>query len=93
MADADNPGTASEPPERTDGPSWTQCRPDCIAPRGRQAHCPVDHLTFTTVANFDRHRRHGRCLDPATIGMTTNERGLWLTPATDEDRERMGRAR
>ena len=61
-----------------DGPSWTRCRPACVQPHGRQAHCPVDncHHTFTTVSNFDKHRRNGRCLDLATIGMAPNAWGL-----------------
>ncbi len=78
-----------------DGPSWTRCRPECVAPRGRQAHCPVDgcHRTFTTVANFDRHRRNGRCLDPATLGMTPNAWGIWRVPMPDDVREQMEWAR
>lgn len=27
------------------------------------------HRTFTGVGHFDRHRRDGRCVDPATIGL------------------------
>lgn len=33
------------------------------------AHCPMVgcHDTFETVALFDAHRDHGRCLDPAMV--------------------------
>lgn len=35
------------------------------------AHCAAVgcHRTFAAVGGFDAHRRDGRCLDPATIGM------------------------
>ena len=84
---ARKPAAAS--PRRPDGPSWTQCRPDCVPPRGRQAHCSICHRTFTTAANFDKHRRGGNCVDPATLGMVTAGRGIWRIPMTDEDRKRM----
>ncbi len=34
-------------------------------------HCAADgcHRTFSGVSTFDRHRRDGRCIDPATVGM------------------------
>jgi hypothetical protein len=35
------------------------------------AHCAGDcHRTFSGVGPFDEHRRDGKCLDPATLGMT-----------------------
>ena len=43
----------------------------------RVAHCSVCHRTFTTVANFDRHRRGGRCVDPASVDMVRNGRDQW----------------
>jgi hypothetical protein len=35
----------------------------------RTCHCPSDgcHETFSTVDNFDGHRRGGACLDPAEV--------------------------
>jgi hypothetical protein len=33
------------------------------------AHCSVCHRTFSGVTSFDRHRRDGRCTDPAGLGM------------------------
>lgn len=53
----------------------------------RAAHCAAAgcHQTFTTVGNFDRHRRGGTCHDPATIGLTERTRSgytLWSQPNT-----------
>jgi hypothetical protein len=31
------------------------------------AHCANCHENFSDVAGFDRHRRYGKCLDPATL--------------------------
>ncbi len=28
------------------------------------------HQTFSGVTTFDRHRRNGQCLDPASVGLT-----------------------
>lgn len=57
------------------------------------AHCtaPGCHRTFTTAANFDRHRagskdrtrKQGECSDPAACGLELNERGQWRQPGTD----------
>ncbi len=33
------------------------------------AHCAACHETFTTVNNFDRHRRNGHCADPAAVAL------------------------
>jgi hypothetical protein len=56
------------------------------------AHCSACHRTFTTVANFDRHRagshapgiRH--CLDPATVGFVDagREYPCWGRPGRTE---------
>lgn len=59
------------------------CKPTCRKPNGNQAHCGADgcHETFSTVANFDRHRvgdpEHRRCADPAERGMRINAFGVW----------------
>jgi hypothetical protein len=43
------------------------------------AHCAADcHRTFTTVRNFDRHRRDGRCLHPADVGLVPRERAGYV---------------
>jgi hypothetical protein len=35
------------------------------------AHCAAQcHRTFSGAGPFDAHRRDGKCLDPATIGMS-----------------------
>jgi hypothetical protein len=44
-----------------------------------RAHCAACHDTFTTVTNFDRHRRNGRCVDPASVGLIFKN-GLWRQP-------------
>jgi len=77
-----------------DGPSWTRCQ-GCPTPTATQAHCPVAgcHRTFSTVSNFDRVRKDGHCIDPATLGMAPNAAGVWRVPMTEEERERMEWAR
>ena len=42
------------------------------------AHCTSCHRTFSTVSNFDRHRKDGVCKNPARLGMKQNSRGTWL---------------
>jgi hypothetical protein len=55
------------------------------------SHCGACHRTFTAPSAFDRHRRGGACLDPATVGMTTHERGYtaWGYPSDDANTERL----
>lgn len=48
-----------------------------------RAHCTVCHATFSTPANFDLHRRYGRCTDPAERGLVSNDRGIWHQPAPE----------
>lgn len=37
----------------------------------RTAHCAAEcHLTFSGETSFRRHRRDGRCLNPAEVGMS-----------------------
>lgn len=58
------------------------------------AHCATCHRTFTTPANFDRHRagirengrtvvQPGECHDPALNGLVLNDRGQWAAPGRD----------
>lgn len=54
------------------------CTIVCIQPSPTNAHCAGDcHNTFGTVSAFDRHRRDGQCLDPATLRMHRDDRGIW----------------
>lgn len=47
-----------------------------------QAHCPLCHAHFSTVANFDRHRpSYDGCLDPAAIVSRKTGRSI-LKPST-----------
>jgi hypothetical protein len=56
------------------------CGPACVAPTPSQAHCSVCHTTFGGPTGFDKHRRHGVCADPATLGMADDGRGVWRKP-------------
>lgn len=56
------------------------------------AHCPTCHRTFGAVGGFDRHRRDGRCVDPATLGLVASERTgytAWVFPISDAERARL----
>lgn len=43
------------------------------------AHCAPCHRTFGGVAGFEKHRKGGTCLDPATLGMVERD-GIWRRP-------------
>ena len=61
----------------------------------RIAHCAECHATFTTPANFDRHRAgrkvngrslpSGECHSPDVCGLVLNERGQWSMPGRPDD--------
>jgi len=59
------------------------CTSTCRKPNGNQAHCGATgcHQTFSTVANFDKHRIGGieerRCADPASVGLRLGADGIW----------------
>lgn len=40
-------------------------------------HCTVCHETFTTVGNFDRHRKTGKCEHPTACGFVQGQNGVW----------------
>lgn len=46
------------------------CSNGCGDVHGGRAHCGACHVTFAGVRYFDRHRKDGRCLDPAELGLT-----------------------
>ncbi len=58
----------------------------------RIAHCAKCHRTFTTPANFDKHRAGsrtlsvvaGECHDPSLNGLVENDRGQWAAPGRDD---------
>lgn len=60
------------------------------------ARCGTCGRDFRNVDGFDRHREHGACLDPATVGLVERG-GVWATPeghaAADESRRRLEAAR
>lgn len=43
---------------------------------GNQCFCRVCGRLFSTVRNFERHRRGGVCLHPESVGLLQVE-GLW----------------
>lgn len=54
----------------------------------RTSHCAACHLTFDNLSAFDRHRRHGKCLDP--IDATDKHGQVLFDPRHgkhDEDRD------
>lgn len=51
-----------------------------------RSHCGGCHLTLTSLTAFDRHRKGGRCNDPASVGLVAREKPfgtLWGTPAPE----------
>lgn len=52
------------------------------------AHCAGCCETFSTVANFDRHRQDFACVPPASVGLEVRD-GLWRMPPTDASRARI----
>ena len=70
------------------------CVPTCVRPTPAQAHCAAAdcHRTFGSVTGFDRHRRDGACVDPATLGMSETG-GVWRIPVPEADRARLARIR
>jgi hypothetical protein len=57
-----------------------------------RAHCTGCHRTFNSVGGFDKHRKDLKCLDPESIGMEMNEKGIWSTPMNEELKKRLGYA-
>jgi hypothetical protein len=66
------------------------CTNDCRRPTPAQAHCGACHRTFGSASGFDKHRRDGQCLDPATLKVPMTETdGIWRWPLTDDARSRL----
>ena len=59
----------------------SRCGTSCRAPGPSHAHCAAAgcHRTLASIADFARHRRAGRCLHPASLGLVERA-GLWATP-------------
>lgn len=63
----------------------------------RIAHCALCHQTFTTPANFDRHRAGrkthgvklaaGECHAGDVCGLVLNDRGQWAMPGRETEAE------
>lgn len=54
--------------------------------------CATCGFRFAGVPAFDRHRRNGKCLDPAAIGLfeLVSRGGAWGVPATRAGAEWFG---
>jgi hypothetical protein len=49
-----------------------------LPPTAMQAcKCTSCGAIFTGITGFDDHRRNGKCLPPASIGMGLDYRGMW----------------
>lgn len=91
-----HPGTDTEPPGQpatvpaSDAESASLphgCRCGSRWGGGNTAHCGACHHTFTTVSNFDRHRRNGECLNPRDAGLIARERPgytAWSEPGLEK---------
>lgn len=58
------------------------------------AHCASCHGSFSVVSNFDKHRRNGKCLDPAVVGLELRTNGAtptWAAPGDPDLNARFGR--
>lgn len=64
--------------------------PKDLALGTRTSRCAKCENVFTTVANFDRHRKDGKCQHPADTGLVVNSRGLWSMPGDDSLWQRDG---
>lgn len=53
----------------------------------KTSHCSGCHRTFTAPSSFDRHRRRGKCLTPASAGLvlTTREYECYGLPGKKEE--------
>jgi hypothetical protein len=60
----------------------------------KSEHCPSCCQTFGTTRAGDKHRKGNPaaryCVDPASVGLITDRFGVWRTPMTGTDRERVG---
>jgi len=54
-----------------------------------RAHCTGCHQTFNSVWAFDKHRDKFKCVDPESLGMEMNEKGIWSKRMTEEQKNRL----
>lgn len=59
--------------------------------RGKRCRCPSCGEVFSTISNFDKHRKGNAgskvCVNPATVGLVINERNgntYWMHPSRFE---------
>jgi len=53
------------------------------------SQCPTCDRVFSTVANFDKHSKDGRCIYPEDVGLSLNEKGIWRKKMTAEQEMRI----
>lgn len=46
----------------------------------KACQCTACNHVFTVVANFDRHRKDSKCLNPLDVGLVVNSSGMWGKP-------------
>lgn len=47
--------------------------------KGNECGCPTCYRIFTGEKAFDRHRKEGQCVDPASMSLTLDWKGRWTT--------------
>jgi len=50
----------------------------------RACQCPTCKLIFSTVSNFDKHRKEGFCVPTHSVGLILNKNGVYITPSSEE---------
>ena len=58
-----------------------------------RCHCTSCHKTFNSLGAFDKHRKAFKCIDPETLGMQMNEKGIWSTPFNENFKTEHGRTK
>lgn len=51
-----------------------------------RSHCGGCHLIYSSLTSFERHRKGGRCNDPASVGLVARQKPygeLWGLPGPD----------
>jgi len=79
-------GVGQVPPHgRGHEPGEGAMTPVKTLPGGKKVcQCAKCRNVFTTVGNFDRHRRGMKCHEPSTVGLELNYRGVWKMPGKVE---------
>lgn len=60
-------------------------KPPTLGSGLKTAYCTSCGETFSTPANFDRHRRGGECASPGDVGLLLADNGRWQMPGREAD--------